>query len=187
MNARDAVLHVGKVRNRPKQRFNGSHWLYTCPQCSPGQRGAITGHHEGIYRCPPVMGPPCGCSGSTRARSAAVAPHLHGCARRRRRGRARGCTAQQVARCADAWCYEHQCHAGGACVALGRRVCAMAQAARLEPAPALHVGAGSIDSESTLERILPKEFILLWQHPDYCWLTVRIKKKKLVYCRKQTA
>jgi len=33
----------------------------------------------------------------------------------------------------------------------------MAQAARLEPAPALHLGAGSIDSESTLERMLPKE------------------------------
>ena len=164
MNARDAVLHVRKLRNRPKQRFNGSHWLYTCPQCSPGQRCAIIGHHEGIDRCPPVMGPPCGCSGSTRARSAAVAPHLHGCARRRRRSRGRGCTVQQVARCADAWCYEHQCHAGGACVALCRRVCAMAQAARLEPAPALHVGAGSIDSESTLERMLPKEFILILQH-----------------------
>ena len=26
------------------------------------------------------------------------------------------------------------------------------------------VGAGSIDSESTLERMLPKEFILVWQH-----------------------
>ena len=102
----------------------------------------------------------------TRARSAAVAPHLHGCARRRRRSRGRGCTAQQVARCADAWCYEHQCHAGGACVALCRRVCAMAQAARLEPAPALQVGAGSIDSESTLERMLPKEFILVWQHQN---------------------
>ena len=46
-------------------------------------------------------------------------------------------------------------------LALGRRVCAMAQAARLEPAPALHVGAGSIDSGSTLQRMLPKEFILI--------------------------
>ena len=156
-----------------KKYFNGSHWLYICPQCSPEQRSAISGHHEGIYGCPPVAGLLCGCSGSTRARSAAVAPHLHGCARRRRRGRGRGCTVQQVARCADAWCYEHQCHAGGACVALGRRVCAMAQAARLEPAPALHLGAGSIDSESTLERMLPKEFIFFVNTQINYSLTVR--------------
>ena len=68
------MLHVRKLRNVPKKRFNDSHWLYTCPQCSPGQRCAITGHHEGIYRCPPVMGPPCGCSGSTRARCAPSHP-----------------------------------------------------------------------------------------------------------------
>ena len=56
-----------------KKYFNGSHWLYFCPQCSPGQRCAISGHREGIYRCPPAAGLPCGCSGSPRARSAAVA------------------------------------------------------------------------------------------------------------------
>ena len=47
-------------------------------------------------------------------------------------------------------------------VARCRCVCAMAHAARLQPALALHVGAGSIDSESTLQRKLPKEFILIF-------------------------
>ena len=48
-----------------------------------------------------------------------------------------GLHAQQVAGCADGWCCEHRCHAGGVCVARERRVCAMAHAARVEPAPAL--------------------------------------------------
>ena len=43
-------------------------WAHTSPQCRPGQRCAITGHHEGIFRCPPAAGLPCGGSGSTRAR-----------------------------------------------------------------------------------------------------------------------
>ena len=73
----------GKIMKCAKKYFNGSHWLYICPQCSPEQRCAISGHHEGIYGCPPVAGLLCGCSGSTRARSTAVAPHLHGCAQRR--------------------------------------------------------------------------------------------------------
>ena len=64
-------------------------------------------------------------------------PHLHGCAQEAQRSRGRGCTAQQVAGCADGWCCEHRCHAGGVCVARERRVCAMAHAARVEPAPAL--------------------------------------------------
>ena len=63
----------GKIMKWAKKYFNGSHWLYFCPQCSPGQRCAISGHREGIYRCPPAAGLPCGCSGSPRARSAAVA------------------------------------------------------------------------------------------------------------------
>ena len=93
----------------------------------------------------------------------AVAPHRHGCAQRHGRSRGRGCTAQQLAGCADGWCCEHRCHEGGACAARGRCVCDMAQAARVEPAAALHVvGAGSIDSESTLQRKLPKEFILIF-------------------------
>ena len=66
-------LHGLKLRILAKKYFNGSHWLYFCPQCSPGQRCAISGHREGIYRCPPAAGLPCGCSGSPRARSAAVA------------------------------------------------------------------------------------------------------------------
>ena len=92
----------------------------------------------------------------------AVAPHPHGCAQQHGRSRGRGCTAQQLAGCADGWCCEHRCHEGGACAARGRCVCDMAQAARVEPAPALHVSAGSIDSESTLQRMLPKEFILIF-------------------------
>ena len=127
----------GKIMKWAKKYFNGSHWLYFCPQCSPGQRCAISGHREGIYRCPPAAGLPCGCSGSPGARSAAVARHLHGCAQEAQRSRGRGCTAQQVAGCADGWCCEHRCHAGGVCVARERRVCAMAHAARVEPAPAL--------------------------------------------------
>ena len=91
----------------------------------------------------------------------AVAPHRHGCAQRHGRSRGRGCTAQQLAGCADGWCCEHRCHEGSACAARGRCVCAMAQAARVEPAPALHVGAGSIDFQSTLQRMLPKELILI--------------------------
>ena len=94
----------------------------------------------------------------------AVAPHPHGCAQRHGRSRGRGCTAQQLAGCADGWCYEHRCHEGGACAARGRCVGNMAQAARVEPAPAPHVSAGSIDSESTLQRMLPKEFILIPQY-----------------------
>ena len=92
----------------------------------------------------------------------AVAPHPHGCAQRHGRSRGRGCTAQQLAGCADGWCCEHRCHEGGACAARGRCVCAMAQAARVEPAPTCSAGAGSIDSESPLQRKLPKEFILIF-------------------------
>ena len=155
------AIEIGKFcAGCAKKYFNGSHWLYICPQCSPGQRCAISGHHEGIFRCPPAAGLPCGCSGSTRARSAPshpirmAAPSGTGAA-------GRGCTAQQLAGCADGWCCEHRCHEGGACAARGRCVCAMAQAARVEPAPTCSAGAGSIDSESTLERMLPKEFIFL--------------------------
>ena len=54
-----------------EKNSNGSH---QCPQCSPGQRCAIAGHHEGIFRCPPVARLPCGCSGSTRARCAPSHP-----------------------------------------------------------------------------------------------------------------
>ena len=43
----------------------------------------------------------------------------------------------------------------------------------MEPAPALHVGAGSIDSESTLERMLPKEFIFFVNTQINYSLTVR--------------
>ena len=142
-----------------EKNSNGSH---QCPQCSPGQRCAIAGHHEGIFRCPPAAGLPCGCSGSTRARCCDVAPHPHGCAQRHGRSRGRGCTAQQLAGCADGWCCEHRCHEGSACAARGRCVCAMAQAARVEPAAALHVSGCSIDSESTLQRKLPKEFISIF-------------------------
>ena len=56
----------------------------------------------------------------------AVAPHPHGCAQRHGRSRGRGCTAQQLAGCADGWCCEHRCHEGGACAARGHCVCAMA-------------------------------------------------------------
>ena len=97
----------------------------------------------------------------------AVAPHPHGCAQRHGRSRGRGCTAQQLAGCADGWCCEHRCHEGGACAARGRCVCAMAQAARVEPAPTCSAGAGSIDSESTLERMLPKEFFFINSQINY--------------------
>ena len=46
------------------------------------------------------------------------------------RSRGRGCTAQQVAGCADGWCCEHRCHAGGVCVARERCVCATAHASQ---------------------------------------------------------
>ena len=126
----NTMLHATKLRILAKKYFNGSHWLYFCPQCSPGQRCAISGHREGIYRCPPAARLPCGCSGSPRARSAAVARHLHGCAQEAQRSRGGGCTAQQVAGCADGWCCEHRCHAGGVCVARERCVCATAHASQ---------------------------------------------------------
>ena len=69
------AIEIGKFcAGCAKKYFNGSHWLYICPQCSPGQRCAISGHHEGIFRCPPATGLPCGCSGSTSARCAPSHP-----------------------------------------------------------------------------------------------------------------
>ncbi len=147
MHARDAMLHGRKLRNGPKNISMAHTGSTFAPNAALG---------NGVPSLATVKASidarrPQGCRAGAAAAPAPAPPPSPASAWLRPRGaaqpsRGRGCTAQQVAGCADGWCCEHRCHAGGACVSRERCVCATAHAsARMELAPALHVGASSID------------------------------------------
>ena len=155
----------------PKKRFNGSHWLYTCPQCSPGQRCAITGHHEASIDARLSWGR---LAGAAAAPAPALPPSHPICMAAPGGAGAAGRGAAQRSRSPGAQTPGATSTSATWAAPASHLVVAFAPWRRQHAWNLHRHGAGSIDSESTLERILPKEFILLWQHRNYFWLTVRI-------------
>ena len=138
------MCHVAQLRPVATQ------FAKMCPKCATGQWGALTGHLRCPFKSPPATGHPGGRNGNARARCAGLHTPLGSCAARvRRRAESVAAPAADHGRVRDGWCCEHRCHAGGVCVARERCVCAMAHAARVEPAPAL-VQVPLIDFESIL-------------------------------------